>query len=154
MGHGEIPYLIMSSCDERRGEGLVFFRRDGLEFSPERVRLRAEYLRQHPDIKPEYRRALERAGVTHGMTRWEVIAAWGLLEEDFKTVGGRRTADTYNSYEWWLGFRIGQHYDFSLKNDNVASIDCKQGTPVTEPVASLTEPADESSAQTPSEPSL
>jgi hypothetical protein len=153
-GHSEIPSLIMSGCDKRRGAGLVFFRRDGLESTPERVALRAEYLQQHLDIKPEYRQAIERAGVTHGMTRWDLIAAWGLLAEDMKTVGGRRTADTYNSYEWWGGFRIGQHYALDIVNDEVVGIVCEHGTPITEPLASLTEPTDESSAQQPSEPSV
>ena len=81
MPHFEISSgQVISDCLKEHGKGELFFRTDGLQFEERRARVRREYLEAHPETT--HYEAIMKAGVTPGMTRAEVIAAWGLIEED------------------------------------------------------------------------
>jgi hypothetical protein len=116
------------------GRGQVFFRRDGLENTPERIVARNDYLEAHPDIRPEYRRAILEAGITLGMTRWEVAVAWGFDEEERRSAFCRETVSGQTRYQSWHGFRIGGvTYTLYVTGDTLTGISC-QGIPDTRPL--------------------
>jgi hypothetical protein len=123
MGHGQISDFIISECLSGQGRGQLFLRRDGLENTPERVKAREEYLEAHPETSAQYRRAILAAGITPGMTRWEVVAAWGLDEKERNSAYCRETADGHSSYQSWHAFKIGgTSYTLYIAGDMLSSI--------------------------------
>jgi hypothetical protein len=56
------------------------------------------------------------------MTREQLIAAWGLLEEDTRTVFGHVTDDGLSAYAYFNGFTIGASYTLYLKDDVIFGI--------------------------------
>ena len=122
MGRQEIVELIIGECLEGYGAGEVFYRGDGLAFEERRAAKRAAYLQEHPETSPEYRELIEKGGVTPGMSRFEAIAAWGLVEEDIKDVGGRMTADEHHAYAYYYGFNVGRPYVLYLRDDTVVGV--------------------------------
>jgi hypothetical protein len=101
---------IISECLKEYGKGELFFRADGLEFEERRTQVRSKYLASDPEVEPEYREAILQAAITPGMTMEQVIAAWGLLEEDTRTVFGHVAADEHSAYAYFTGFNVrGQH---------------------------------------------
>jgi hypothetical protein len=122
---------IISHCEKEYGKGELFFRADGLEFEARRAQLRSAYLQAHPVIEPEHREAILKSAVTPGMTREEVSAAWGLLEEDTRMVFGHVTEDGLAAYAYFNGFRVGRPYTLYLKNEFVVGI--TEGVELVEP---------------------
>ncbi len=113
---------IISQCEKEYGKGQLFFRADGLESEARRAELRSEYLQAHPAIEPEHREAILKGAVTLGLTREEVSAAWGLLEEDTRMVFGHVTDDGLAAYAYFNGFRVGRPYTLYFKNESVVGI--------------------------------
>lgn len=113
---------IISECSKQYGKGSLFFRADGLEFEERRAQARQEYLEAHAGIDPEYREAILTAAATPGMTREDVIAAWGLLEEDTRMVFGNVTDNRLAAFAYFNGFAIGANYGLYLKDDIVVGI--------------------------------
>lgn len=102
---------LISECRKQYGNGQFFPRTDGLRFEARRVIARREYLDAHPEINPQHREAILNAAITPGMTRADVIAAWGLLEEDTRLVFGHVTADYRQpAYAYFKGFDVGTRY--------------------------------------------
>lgn len=122
MGRADIVELIISECRERYGAGEVFYRGDGLAFEERRAARRAAYLEAHPETTPEHRDLIERGGLTPGMSHGETIAAWGLIEEDMRHTGGRRTADAHHSYAYYFGFDLGRPYVLYLIDNTVVGV--------------------------------
>ncbi|HEV7474471.1 MAG TPA: DUF4265 domain-containing protein [Pyrinomonadaceae bacterium] len=113
---------IIFECLQEHGKGKFFPRTDGLRFEDQRAAMRAAYLESHPRINPEHRQAIEMASATPGMSREEVVAAWGLLDEDTRTVFGHVTDTVLATYAYFSGFRVGPPYTIYLKNDFVLGI--------------------------------
>ena len=82
MGLDVISSEIISECVKEHGSGELFFRRDGLEFESRRVEARQAYLAAQTELDEGHRLAISQAAITPGMTKPQVTAAWGLLEED------------------------------------------------------------------------
>ena len=122
MGRHEVPELIISECRQYYGHGQVFYRTDGLAFEERRAAKRDAYLREHPETRPEYRDLIEKAGVTPGMLRDELIAAWGLIQEDLSNLVGRKTADEHDYYARWRGFNVGRPYEVFLIHNTVVGV--------------------------------
>jgi hypothetical protein len=123
VGRQEIVGIIIGECGKGHGAGQVFYRGDGLAFEERRAAKRAAYLQEHPETRPEYRELIERGGITPGMSNSECIAAWGLIEEDLRDVGGRRTADASHSYAYYYGFNVGRPYVLHLTDDTVVGVE-------------------------------
>lgn len=113
---------IISECLKEHGQGRLFFRTDGLQFEARRAQLRREYLQSHPETAPEHSEAILKAAVTPGMTKPEVTAAWGLLEEDTRTAFGHVTEDDYAAYAYFTGFTVGESYALYFKDDVVVGV--------------------------------
>ena len=114
MDHAPTSSEIISECLKRYGEGQLFFRRDGLEFEAQRVRQRQDYLESHPEIDEQHRHAIAQAAVTPGMTREEVVAAWGLLSADTRMSFGHVKDDRRAAYAVFTGFAVGAAIDSHL----------------------------------------
>ena len=115
-------HKIISECSKQYGKGELFFRGDGLQSERRRAESRRQYLESHPGTDPEYRRAILDAAATPGMTRDQVVAAWGLLEEDTRLAFGNVTEDRLAAYGYFNGFTIGASYTLYLKDDFVVGI--------------------------------
>jgi hypothetical protein len=113
---------IVSECLKEHGKGQLFFRADGLEFEETRVEARRQYLEAHPEIDAEYRDAIQKAAVTPGMMRSDVIAAWGLLQEDTRTVFGHVTSEDRVAYAYFTGLNVGECYAIYLNDDVVIGV--------------------------------
>lgn len=113
---------IISQCEQNHGQGRVFFRTDGLQFEERRARLRREYLDGHPATRADRRAAILSASATPGMTREELSAAWGLLEEDTRMVFGHVTETPIGAFAYFTGFEIGESYAVYLRDDVVLGI--------------------------------
>jgi hypothetical protein len=113
---------IISECLKEYGKGNLFVRADGLGFEERRAEARRQYLESHAAIDPEYRQAIMTAAITPGMTREEVIAAWGLLAEDTRTVFGHVTDDRRTAYAYFKGLDVGACYALYLKDDVVLGV--------------------------------
>lgn len=113
---------IISECLKEHGKGELFRRADGLEFEERRVNARNKYLESHPETEPEYREAILNAAITPGMTREQAIAAWGLFEEDTRTVFGNVAEDEHSAYAYFTGFEVGGRHALYLKDEVVLGI--------------------------------
>lgn|GEM_PF-2294189 len=113
---------IIFECLKQHGQGEFFSRRDGLEFSAARAAARRDYLDSHPEIIPPYRDAILKAAITPGMTRAEVIAAWGLLEEDTRLVFGHVTQNGRTTYACFKGFDVGVRYALYFNEDVLVGV--------------------------------
>ena len=113
---------IIYECLKEHGKGSRFSRTDGLQFEARRAELRREYLERHPETAPEHREAILQAAVTPGMTKPEVTAAWGLLEEDTRTAFGHVTEDDHNAFAYFTGFAVGESYALCFKDDVVVAV--------------------------------
>jgi len=113
---------IISECAKEYGKGELFSRTDGLQFEARRVEARRSYLESHAQLDPDHRQAILAAAATPGMTRQDVSAAWGLLEEDTRTVFGHVTEDRLNAYAYFKGFAVGDVYALYLRDDIVVGI--------------------------------
>jgi hypothetical protein len=113
---------IISECLQKYGNGELFPRTDGLQFEARRAEARRRYLESHPLLDPEHRQAILQAAATPGMTREDLIAAWGLLEEDTRMVFGHVTEDRLNAYAYFKGFAVGEAYALYLRDDIVVGI--------------------------------
>jgi hypothetical protein len=133
MGHGQIAEFIIGECMSGYGRGQLFLRRDGLENTPERISARLNYLDAHPETRAQYQHAILEAGITPGMTRWEVTVAWGLDEIERRSAFCRETASGQTRYQSWHGFKIGGvTYTLYITDDTLTSLGY-QGTPETQP---------------------
>lgn len=108
---------IISECLKEHGKGELFLRADGLEFEERRTKARSKYLESHPEVEPDYREAILKAAITPGMTREQVIAAWGLFEEDTRTVFGHVAEDEHSAYAYFTGFSVHGRHALYLKDD-------------------------------------
>lgn len=108
---------IISECLKQYGKGELFVRADGREFEVRRVNARNKYLESHPEIEPEHREAILKAAITPGMTRDQVIAAWGLFEEDTRIVFGHVAEDERSAYAYFTGFEVRGRHALYLKDD-------------------------------------
>jgi hypothetical protein len=115
-------YQLISECLKEYGKGDLFFRADGLQSDKRRAELRLAYLEAHPKTKAEHRDAIAKAAITPGMTKSEVTAAWGLLEEDTRMVFGHVTDDTLAVYACFTGFAVGESYALYFKDDVVIGV--------------------------------
>jgi hypothetical protein len=106
---------IISECLKEHGKGQLFFRTDGLEFEERRSELRRNYLDARETASPENRAAIVKAAITPGMTREEVSAAWGLLEEDTRLSFGNVTDDGSAVYAFFT-LRVGDIYALYFKD--------------------------------------
>ncbi len=113
---------IISACLKRYGHGELFFRRDGLEFEDRRAAMRQAYLETHRELKDEYQQSIARAAITPGMTKPDVIAAWGLLEEDTRMAFGHVVDDSRAVYAYFTGFTVGERYALYFKDDVVVGV--------------------------------
>jgi hypothetical protein len=113
---------IISECLKHYGKGQCFSRTDGLQFEARRAELRRAYLESHPDLEEEFRKAILAAAAIPGMTRDQVVAAWGLLEEDTRLVFGNVTEDRLSAYGYFTGFNVGACHALYLKDDVVVGI--------------------------------
>lgn len=113
---------IISECLKEYGKGKLFFRADGLEFEKRRTQVRNKYLESHPEVEPEYRGVILQAAITPGMTREQVIAAWGLFEEDSRTVFGHVVEDEHSAYAYFTGFEVRGRHALYLKDDVVLGV--------------------------------
>ena len=113
---------IIAECLKEYGQGALFPRTDGLQFEARRAAARQQYLESHPQLGPKHRQLILQATVTPGMTREDVIAAWGLLEEDTRIVFGHVTDNRLNAYAYFKGFPIGALYALYLRDDVVIGI--------------------------------
>jgi hypothetical protein len=113
---------IITECLKEHGKGELFPRTDGLEFEARRAEARHQYLETHPQLSSENRQLILQAAATPGMTREDVIAAWGLLEEDTRTVFGDVTEDRLNAFACFKGFAIGALHALYLKDDVVVGL--------------------------------
>ena len=113
---------IILECLKEHGKGKLFFRADGLAFEEQRAQARCVYIESHPEINPEHGEAILKAAITPGMTREEVIAAWGLLAEDTRSSFGNVTYDQRASYSCFTGLNVGERYALYLKDDVVVSV--------------------------------
>lgn len=94
---------IIPACLKEHGKGELFFRGDGLEFEARRAKVRQAYLASHPEISEKHRLAISKTAITPGMTKLEVTAAWGLLEEDTRMALGNVTDDEHAVYGYFTG---------------------------------------------------
>lgn len=139
MGREEVVSLIIDECRKRYGAGEVFYRGDGLAFHGWRATRREDYLRAHPETRPEHRELIRRAGVTPGMSRAEFAAAWGIIEDDMRDVSARKTADGGHVYARWSGLYVGRSYTLYFRDDTVVGVredpeeDPDDDAPVPEP---------------------
>jgi hypothetical protein len=113
--------IILESLKEH-GKGELFFRADGLEFEERRADTRRQYLESHPEIDAKYLDAMQKAAITPGMTRNEVIVAWGLLDEDTRTVFGHVTDDGRTAYAYFTGFAVGEPFALYIKDEVVTGV--------------------------------
>lgn len=113
---------IVLACLQAHGRDEFFFRTDGLQFEERRAKLRREYLEAHPDISEQHRQAILSASATPGMTREELTAAWGLLEEDTRMSFGHVTESSLGTYAYFNGFRVGDPYTIYLHDNLVIGI--------------------------------
>jgi hypothetical protein len=113
---------IISECLKEHGKGNLFFRADGLEFEERRELARRTYLESHPEIDPAHRQAILKAAITPGMTQNDVITAWGLFEEDTRTVFGHVTDDRRAAYAYFTGFAVGKGYALCFKDEVVMGV--------------------------------
>jgi hypothetical protein len=113
---------IITECLKEHGKGEIFPRTDGLQFEARRAAARHRYLEAHLQLSSEHRQLILQAAATPGMTREDVIAAWGLLEEDTRTVFGHVTDDRLSAYAYFKGFAIGALHALYLKDDVVVGI--------------------------------
>lgn len=113
---------IITECLKEHGKGELFARTDGLQFEARRAEARHQYLEAHPQLSSDHRQLILQAAATPGMTREDVIAAWGLLEEDTRTVFGHVTDDRLNAFACFKGFAIGALCALYLKVDVVVGI--------------------------------
>jgi hypothetical protein len=113
---------IISACLKEHGKAELFFRTDGLQFEERRALARREYLESHPRIEPGHREAILKAAATPGMSREEITAAWGLLDEDTRVAFGHVTSDRFSAYAYFTGLSVGTNYALYLKDDIVLGI--------------------------------
>lgn len=113
---------IISECLKEYGKGELFLRADRREFEERRVKARDKYLASHPEIAREYREAITKAAITPGMTREQVIAAWGLFEEDTRTVFGHVAQDEHSAYAYFTGFAVRGLHALYLKDDVILGV--------------------------------
>jgi hypothetical protein len=113
---------IIYECLKEHGKGSLFFRTDGLQFEARRAQLRREYLQTRPETTPQHHEAILKAAVTPGMTKPEVTAAWGLIEEDTRTAFGHVTDDERAAYAYFTGFAVGESYALYFKDDVVLGV--------------------------------
>lgn len=97
---------IILECLKEHGKGELFFRTDGLEFETRRAAARAKFLKSNPEIEPKHCDAILRAAITPGMTRQQVTAAWGLLEDDTRLVFGHVVEERRTAYAYFTGFNV------------------------------------------------
>ncbi|MDX6614567.1 MAG: hypothetical protein QOD75_3753 [Blastocatellia bacterium] len=114
--------LIISECLKHHGQGQLFFRADGLAFETRRSEARLEYLAAHDDIDPPTRAAILAAAITPGMTRNEVIAAWGLLEEDTRTAFGHVTEERRQAFAYFTGLEVGAPYALYFQDEILVGV--------------------------------
>lgn len=113
---------IVFECLKEHGKGKLFFRTDGLQFESRRAEVRSQYLEAHPEIKTEHREAILKGAITPGMTRDEVIAGWGLVEEDTRTAFGHVVDDQRSGFGYFTGFAVGEGYALYLKDEIVVGV--------------------------------
>jgi hypothetical protein len=113
---------IISECRKQHGRGELFARRDGLQFEARRAEVRSSYLEAHPETDPQYREAILNAAITPGMTRDEVIAAWGLVEEDTRTSFGHVTEDRWVAFAYFTGIEIGTNYALYFRDETLIGV--------------------------------
>jgi len=111
---------VISDCLKEHGKGELFLRTDGLQFEERRARVRREYLEAHPETV--HYEAIMKAGVTPGMTRAEVIAAWGLIEEDTRMAFGHFTEEPGSAFAYFTGIEVGGHYALYFRNDYLKGV--------------------------------
>lgn len=115
-------HQIISECLQQHGKGEFFPRTDGLQFEKRRAQVRHEFLETHPRIDPAHREAILQAAATPGMSREEITAAWGLLDEDTRLAFGHVTSDRFSAYAYFTGLSVGASYALYLKDDIVLGI--------------------------------
>jgi hypothetical protein len=115
-------YEIVAEFRKRHGAGQFFFRTDGLQQEERRAALRRRFLEAYPGITAGHRAAILRAAVTPGMTRGEMTAAWGLLEEDTRNVYGHVVDAGHTAYAYFTGFGVGAGYGLYMLDDVVAGV--------------------------------
>ena len=121
MAHFEITSgQIVFDCLKEYGKGELFLRTDGLQFEERRARVRLQYLEAHPETA--HYNAIENAAVTPGMTRAEVIAAWGLIEEDTRMAFGHVTEERRVAFAYFTGIEVGVRYALYFKGDRLAGV--------------------------------
>lgn len=116
------PYDIIDECRRRYGAGELFPRTDGLQEEESRAAQRRRFLEANPDITSEHRAAILKAAVTPGMSRGEVTAAWGLLDEDTAEVYGHVVERRSGGYAYFTGFNVGKTYALYLSDEVVVGI--------------------------------
>jgi hypothetical protein len=113
---------IISECLKQHGRGELFARTDGLQFEAQRAEARRLYLEAHPDTESTHREAILNAAITPGMTRNEVIAAWGLLEEDTRTSFGHVTDDRWIAFAYFTGIEVGTNYALYFRDQTLMGV--------------------------------
>jgi hypothetical protein len=113
---------IISECLKQYGRGELFARTDGLQFEAQRAEARRAYLEAHPETDPQHREAILNAAITPGMTRNEVIAAWGLLEEDTRTSFGHVTEDSRVAFAYFTGIEVGTNYALYFREETLMGV--------------------------------
>ena len=106
---------IICECLKQYGKGELFRRNDGLQFEERRAQIRREYLESHPETT--HRQAIMKAAVTPGMTRAELIAAWGLIEEDTRMAFGHVTEERRRAFACFTGIEVGTRYALFFQDD-------------------------------------
>lgn len=107
---------ILAECLKQHGKGEQFFRTDGLEFEARRSELRDKFLAEHPSIAEAHRESILKAAVVPGMTKEEITAAWGLLEEDTRLSFGHVTDDRNAAYAFFT-LEVGELYALYFKDN-------------------------------------
>ena len=113
---------IISECSKEYGKGNLFFRMDGLQFEARRAAVRSKYLELHPEIETQHRHAILKAAVTPGMARDQVIAGWGLIDEDTRTAFGHVTDDQRAGYGYFTGFAVGESYALYFRDEVLVGV--------------------------------
>jgi hypothetical protein len=111
---------IISECFKAHGKAELFPRNDGLQFEERRAQVRREYLESHPSTA--HHQAIVKAAVTRGMTRAEVIAAWGLIEEDTRMAFGNVTEERGRAFAYFTGIEVGTPYALYFKDDILVGV--------------------------------
>ena len=113
---------IIAECLKKYGQGELFARTDGLQFEAQRADVRRAYLEAHPETSPQHREAILNAAITPGMTRDEVIAAWGLIEKDTRTSFGQVTEDRRVAYAYFTGIEVGANYALYFQDETLMGV--------------------------------